>query len=150
MKFEKKKKKAKDTEFIWRKQSYCLFFLYLLTKMSVECVESMRKPNIDYIINQKKVGNSFAENSQIKRDKLPSIFQNNSADTFDETADTNFRMNTDKKNDSNQTIQSEVNGKRHNTVCYDFKKGICRRRFCRVSSKQLEICIFGLEHFSEC
>lgn len=107
--------------------------------MSAErVVESNRKQNIDYTIkddekvfgSEKSVGCLFAENGRIKRDKSPST-----ADISNEIAD-NLRMNMDKKNDNNHTMQSDANGKRQKTVCYDFKKGICRRRFCRVSRKK--------------
>lgn len=107
--------------------------------MSAECVvESNRKQNIDYTIkddekdfgSEKSVGCLFAENGRVKRDKSPSI-----VDISNEIAD-NLRMNMDKKNDNNHTMQSDANGKRQKTVCYDFKKGICRRRFCRVSREK--------------
>lgn len=43
----------------------------------------------------------------------------------------NLKSLTDKKNGI--VHNSNENLKRQRTVCYDFKKGICRRRFCRVS-----------------
>lgn len=109
--------------------------------MSMECgVESTRKTNIDYTINQKDeerclntektmLGNSlYVENSKIKREKSPSSCQNNG----DETTSDNSRINSEKKNDNNLTPLSEGNEKRLR-FCYDFKKGNCRRRFCRVN-----------------
>lgn len=38
----------------------------------------------------------------------------------------------DKKNENGYSDNGNL--KRPRTVCYDFKKGLCRRRFCRVSS----------------
>lgn len=110
--------------------------------MSADCVlELNRKPNFDYTMNimddgrnlasERQIGNIYAENLKIKRDKSPSTCQNNT-DTLNETADIS-RIISDKKNDNNHTTQSDINGKRQKTVCYDFKKGICRRRYCRVS-----------------
>lgn len=40
-------------------------------------------------------------------------------------------------NDRNKSSENGYNGnesnKRPKSICYDFKKGLCRRRFCRVS-----------------
>lgn len=104
------------------------------------CVELNRKLNNDYTINgkddekqlggEKQMINLFMENFKDKRDRSPGTCQNN-GDTLNETAD-NLRTNADKKCDNNHIAQSEINGKRQKTVCYDYKKGICRRRFCRV------------------
>lgn len=116
--------------------------------MSIEnTVELNRKPSIVYKMStkddeknsgcEKLQANLFVDNlSRSKRDKSPSTCQNK-ADTSNETAD-NSRLNvSDKKNESNHGISSnELNGKRQKTVCYDFKKGICRRRFCRVSENR--------------
>lgn len=63
---------------------------------------------------------------------------NNTNDMSSETTD-NSRNNMDKKNENGHTMQSDVNGKRQKAVCYDFKKGICRRRFCRVSTTTINI-----------
>ncbi|XP_031626504.1 zinc finger CCCH domain-containing protein 10-like [Contarinia nasturtii] len=120
--------------------------------MSVECgMELSRKINIDYTTNQKdeerhligeKLGNSlFVENSKVKREKSPSSSQNNA----DEMTADNSRLNAEKKNDNNHTAQSDGNGKRSKTpLCYDFKKGMCRRRFCRyphaMTSDQVVFC----------
>lgn len=110
--------------------------------MSVESVvELCRKANFDYaiatnddekcLILDKQVVNLFVENLKNKRDRSPSTCQNN-ADTANETVDC-MRIHAEKKPDNNHTIQLDGNAKRQKTVCYDFKKGICRRRFCRVS-----------------
>lgn len=94
--------------------------------------ELNRNQNIDYtmpikdddknLLFDKHTANLFAENGKNKRDKSPSTCHNN-ADTSNETTDTS-------------RINATDNGKRPKTVCYDFKKGICRRRFCRVSETQ--------------
>lgn len=122
----------------------------MMMMMSAECaVDSNRKQNIDYAVKddekcfgaEKPVGSLFAENNgRIKRDKSPGTCQqNNTVDMSNETVD-NLRINMDKKNDTNNhTMQSDTNGKRPKTVCYDFKKGICRRRFCRVSTTNKSI-----------
>lgn len=110
--------------------------------MSIEnTVELNRKPSIVYTMTTKDdEKNSGCEKSQanlsrFKRDKSPSTCQNK-ADASNETAD-NSRLNvSDKKNENNHGISNELNGKRQKTVCYDFKKGICRRRFCRVSENR--------------
>lgn len=104
-------------------------------------IEPNRKSNNDYTINtkdddmgsgaEKQNGNLFVENLKSKRDKSPGTCQN-IGDTSNETAD-NSRISADKKCDNNHATQSESNGKRQKALCYDFKKGICRRRFCRVS-----------------
>lgn len=44
----------------------------------------------------------------------------------------NVKNGLDKKNENNHNAAPENNGKRQKTLCYDFKKGFCRRRFCRV------------------
>lgn len=36
------------------------------------------------------------------------------------------------RDDHNQITTSENNKKRQKLICYDFQKGICRRRICRV------------------
>lgn len=108
--------------------------------LNAECVvETNRKQNIDYTIKdegksfdpEKSVANFFAENGRVKRDKSPGTCQNNNTDMLNEIAD-HLRNNMD----NNHTMQCDANGKRQKTVCYDFKKGICRRRFCRVSSNR--------------
>lgn len=103
-------------------------------------VELNRKLNNDYTINtkdddmnsggEKQNANLFVEILKCKRDKSPGTCQN-TTDTSNETAD-NSRINADKKCDNNHITQPESNGKRQKSLCYDFKKGICRRRFCRV------------------
>lgn len=47
------------------------------------------------------------------------------ADSFPESLE-NMKNGTEKKTNENHT-------KRQKSLCYDFKKGNCRRRFCRVS-----------------
>lgn len=110
--------------------------------MSAESVlELCRKSNFDYtnddekcLILDKQAVNLFVENLKNKRDRPPSTCQNNANDTANETIEC-LRLNADKKPDNNHTTQSDGNAKRQKTVCYDFKKGICRRRFCRVSNE---------------
>lgn len=51
------------------------------------------------------------------------------------------RLVADKKNDNGHNSNSNGdngNSKRPKTVCFDFKKGFCRRRFCRVSSMRMD------------
>lgn len=110
--------------------------------MSIEnSVDLNRKFNSDYTIimddekiaaGEKLQANLFVENFMSKRDKSPSTCHNN-VDTSNETSDTMRANILDKKLENNHAISVESNGKRQKTVCYDFKKGICRRRFCRVS-----------------
>lgn len=45
---------------------------------------------------------------------------------------------SNKMNENNNHSTNETN-KRSRTICYDFKKGLCRRRFCRVSK------LFGMD-----
>lgn len=86
---------------------------------------------------EKPSSNLCVENGKIKRDKSPTTCQNN-VDTANDAADSS-RNNADKKNENNHTAnQSDANVKRQKTVCYDFKKGMCRRRFCRVSNKSTD------------
>lgn len=110
--------------------------------MSTEImIDHHRKSSLDYTISikdddknlivDKQLNNFFVENLKNKRDRSPNTCQNN-VDTANETADSS-RINADKKNESNHmNTQSDSNSKRQKTVCYDFKKGVCRRRFCRV------------------
>lgn len=103
--------------------------------MSAEIIiDHNRKSSIDYTISIKDDEKSAIVDKQLNNlyvENLKNTCQNN-VDTANETAD-NLRINSDKKNDSNHTnAQSDVNSKRQKTVCYDFKKGVCRRRFCRV------------------
>lgn len=122
--------------------------------MSIEnMVDFNRKPNADYTINnkdeeksagcEKLSANLFAENlAKSKRDKSPSTCHNN-ADASNELADNHLRSSgLDKKHENIHGISAESNGKRQKTVCYDFKKGICRRRFCRVS-ESIAYVLFG-------
>lgn len=119
--------------------------MMMMMMRSAECaVDSNRKQTIDYAVKddeicfgtEKSVASLFAENNgRMNRDKSPGTCQKNNAVDMSNEAVDNLRMNMDKKNDTNNhMMQSEANGKRQKTVCYDFKKGICRRRFCRVSA----------------
>lgn len=45
----------------------------------------------------------------------------------------NSKQTGDKKNENGHNLNGN-DSKRPKTVCYDFKKGFCRRRFCRVSA----------------
>lgn len=124
--------------------------------MSAEnIVEHNRKSGIDYTISlkddekclqtlDKQSNNLFVENLKSKRDKSPNTCQNN-IDIGNDSTDI-MRINVDKKNESNHTnsniqldLNSNLNSKRQKTVCYDFKKGVCRRRFCRVSISNASI-----------
>lgn len=119
-----------------------MIFLQVNT-MSADCMSELsRKPNTDYTISinddeklfiaDKLNSNLFIENIKNTRDRSPGTCHNN-ADTINETVDIS-RMNADKRNESNHLNQQlDASSKRQKTVCYDFKKGICRRRFCRVS-----------------
>lgn len=122
----------------------------MMMMMSAECaVDSNRKQNIDYAVKddekcfgaERSVGSLFAENNgRMKRDNSPGTCQQNNAVDMSNEAVDNPRINMDKKSDTNNhTMQSDANGKRQKTVCYDFKKGICRRRFCRVSTTSKSI-----------
>lgn len=108
--------------------------------MSVEGISELNRRQIhDFtkdehinMIAENQAHNLFIENFKFNREKSPSTCHNN-ADTINETVDIS-RINTDKKNESNHTNQqSDTSSKRQKSLCYDFKKGICRRRFCRVS-----------------
>lgn len=84
-----------------------------------------------------------------KRDKSPTTICQNNGDTItnanDNTVDTCSKISADNnnankkgENQPNATIitLSEPNTgakRQQKTICYDFKKGMCRRRFCRVS-----------------
>lgn len=126
-------------------------------------IEINRKLNIDYTISAKNdddkslseksngaataTANLFVDNTKNKRDKSPTtIYQNNGDITAaqENTVD-NSRINTD-NNIANKKIENHHNGasvaqsepntgtkRQQKTICYDFKKGTCRRRFCRVS-----------------
>lgn len=66
------------------------------------------------------------EHIKDKRDKSPSgLGQINNELMSGEQMDHFNKQNAERTN--------ENAGKRSKTICYDFKKGICRRRFCRVS-----------------
>lgn len=126
--------------------------------MSIEnMVDFNRKPNADYTINnkdeeksagcEKLSANLFAENlAKSKRDKSPSTCHNN-ADASNELADMRS-SGLDKKLENIHGISAESNGKRQKTVCYDFKKGICRRRFCRVS-ESIAYVLFGAPYLTQ-
>lgn len=66
-----------------------------------------------------------AENKE-KRDKSPSGLAHIHNDVSAAEQMDNFKQIADKSNECNS-------GKHKKTICYDFKKGICRRRFCRVN-----------------
>lgn len=126
-------------------------------------VENNRKQNTDYTIAAKcdddknfaekssataTAANLFVDNTKNKRDKSPTTTCQHNGDTNianENTAD-NSRINTAENNCGNKkgenqhnggATQSEINAatkqRQQKTVCYDFKKGMCRRRFCRVS-----------------
>lgn len=95
------------------------------------------------------VANLFVDNTRNKRDKSPTTICQHNGDTTianDNIAD-NSRVNSTENNSVNKKCDNQHNGggsaaqtemnaatKRHQkTICYDFKKGMCRRRFCRVS-----------------
>lgn len=94
--------------------------------------------------------NLFVDNSKNKRDKSPTTTCQHNGDikSVNENIADNQRINTaeislvnkkceNQHNGSNQTTQSEINAttkqRQQKSICYDFKKGMCRRRFCRVS-----------------
>lgn len=95
-----------------------------------------------------EASNLFVDNSMKKRDKSPTTNCHSSVDiiiTNENNADTS-RINTEnsianKKNENQhngasnaaQTDTNIATKRQQKTICYDFKKGMCRRRFCRVS-----------------
>lgn len=68
---------------------------------------------------------------------------NGSADKNQHLGDTSNDANEaykysagDSRDDNNHTPNTDNNSKkRGKVICYDFQKGLCRRRNCRVSSK---------------
>lgn len=125
-------------------------------------VENSRKPNTDYTIavmsdddkslsdksnTPATAANLFVENAKNKRDKSPTTICQSNGDNnivHENTAD-NPRINTE-NNSVNKKCENQHNGgnstqleanvaskRQQKTICYDFKKGMCRRRFCRVS-----------------
>lgn len=130
---------------------------------STDClVDLNRKSNTDYTtakndddknLSEKSnsitaAANLFVDMLKNKRDQSPTTICQNNVDKIvvNESMADNSRINTDnntaanKKNENHYNgaivIQSEVNNaskRQQKTICYDFKKGTCRRRFCRVS-----------------
>lgn len=75
-------------------------------------------------IGDQQILNFHIDQSKSKNaNKLQKMVQH--ADSFSESLD-NMKNGTEKKTNENHT-------KRQKSLCYDFKKGNCRRRFCRVS-----------------
>lgn len=133
---------------------------------STDCaIEIIRKPNTDYTIDDDNkslaeksntaaitaTANLFVDNTKNKRDKSPTTMCQNNGDITiaNENIVDNSRINTDNnianKKSENQhnggsvaQLEANTGGKRQQkTICYDFKKGMCRRRFCRVSFTHL-------------
>lgn len=126
---------------------------------STDCaVEINRKPNTDYTIAVKSdddknlveksntsapataPANLFGDNATNKRHKSPTTICQNNGDITNANENTvdNSRSSTDinivNKKGENQQSETNAGAKRQQkTICYDFKKGMCRRRFCRVS-----------------
>lgn len=114
--------------------------------MSADClVESNRKllNSTDYTLStindeknmvSERIQSALpAENEINIRDRSLSTCQQQHID--DDTFEM-LRVGTDKKNEINHTTTTDNNNsKRQKTICYDFKKGICRRRFCRVNKE---------------
>lgn len=68
--------------------------------------------------------NSTIDHSKSKNNQLPKMVQQ--TDSFPADSSKNKKNGTEKKTNENHT-------KRPKSLCYDFKKGNCPRRFCRVS-----------------
>lgn len=76
--------------------------------------------------NEDTMIESNQQNASAADDKM----QHSESTTIQRDSDQS-RQVVDKKNDNGHSDNG--NTKRPKTVCYDFKKGFCRRRFCRVS-----------------
>lgn len=144
-------------------------------KTGTDCViENNRKPNTDYTIAAKNeddkslseksnttatTANLFVDNTKNKRDKSPTIICQNNGDTTigNENTVDNSRINTE-NNSVNKKNENQHNGgsiaqpeanivakRQQKTICYDFKKGMCRRRYCRVSSYLLHTSKIGFQ-----
>lgn len=63
------------------------------------------------------------------KEESTSNYNGSDADTF---TDSNETYNS--RDDNTHTSNSDSNNKkRGKTICYDFQKGLCRRRNCRVN-----------------
>lgn len=74
-------------------------------------------------IGDNQILNLIIDQSKSKNGKLQKMVQQ--TDSFPESLEM-MKNGTEKKTNENHT-------KRQKSLCYDFKKGNCRRRFCRVS-----------------
>lgn len=74
--------------------------------------------------NKKIINSTINKKSKNKNDKLQKMVQQ--TDSFPESLNNMKMMSSEKNTNENHT-------KRQKSLCYDFKKGHCRRRFCRVS-----------------
>lgn len=57
-------------------------------------------------------------------------------DALNDANETHKLLASDSRDDNNQTTSNDSNRKRQKMICYDFQKGGCRRRVCRVSVRR--------------
>lgn len=103
--------------------------------------------------------NLFVDNSKNKRDKSPTMKCQSNGNTNDIILDNNTSRINMENIAANKKIENQHNGgsaaqsdannttsakqrQQNKTICYDFKKGMCRRRFCRVSFSTLFFIVF--------
>lgn len=132
-------------------------------RVNIESVDANRKINtVDYTIftmdeekksssDKQKLNLSTEINQSNKSDKL--LNANQQSDSFSEHLEIGKSI-IDKKSEINQSTTNDNHTKRQKSLCYDFKKGNCRRRFCRVGTTKyymyvtsfLEYCYFFSIH----
>lgn len=97
----------------------------IISDHSVRNATTMQSTNDDRHNNQSQ------EQSQTGNDDARSVAHCEPSDT------SKYSNEKNKLNEFNYS-GSEVN-KRPKTICYDYKKGLCRRRFCRVSAFNIHV-----------
>lgn len=89
-------------------------------------------PNDDKQPNRLKHQHLSAEMAATNYTIANDICQHNN-EGLNDTNDSHKLVTVDSRDDNNQTTNNDSNRKRQKMICYDFQKGSCRRRVCRVS-----------------
>lgn len=93
---------------------------------------SCDQPNTFRLIE--KMTNQTIENGSTAKDETRrgEYLSNNESAVNDNQPNDGKADKVDSRNKASDS-NGESQNKRPRTICYDFKKGLCRRRFCRVS-----------------
>lgn len=95
----------------------------------------------DKQLKRLKFPKSSAEMAAMNYTTVNDMCQHNTETLND--ANEAHKLAGDSRDDNNQSTNNDSNRKRQKMICYDFQKGSCRRRVCRVSC--LCVCLYVVE-----